>query len=102
MQLTFGDFARTAASASANHSGPRPVRRSLPEAWAIAIYFGGALIAALGLGLMVAYGSALVGGAIIVCGLAVATIGNERWPQREGPASNLALLRAFWQERRSH
>jgi hypothetical protein len=73
MQYTLGTrYDPTAAvSRVARHPRERATRKQFPKALAIAIYFGGALIETLGLGLIAAYGAVLVGGATFIFGLAV-------------------------------
>ncbi len=78
-----------------------PITREwFSRTWPIALYFTGAMVAALGLGLVAAYGWVLVGGPIAVCGLAAGTIGNRRWPDPALGVSSVSALRELLERSR--
>ena len=100
---TFGSARRRSAHDPAESSELRvkPVSSSgsggnLPPAAgyaAPALYFIGAMVESLGLGLVVGYRWVLVGGLLAVGGFVIATVANLRWSEPEQGISIVALLK---------
>jgi hypothetical protein len=57
----------------------RRVAFDLTDTQAIAVYFAGIVIEALGVALIAAFGLVLAGGAIAAVGIAIALIGERNW-----------------------
>ena len=97
MHNTLGTLYDSTAAVSrvARHPRERATRKQFPKALAIAIYFGGALIETLGLGLIAACGAVLVGGATFSFGLAVATAGNRHWSAPARSVTSATVLKAY-------
>jgi hypothetical protein len=72
----------------------RTAQGRLSASSAPALYFAGALVETLGFALIAAYGLVLAGGVIAVCGLAVGTVANNRWPAAADGVSPFALVKS--------
>jgi hypothetical protein len=97
MYIAAGQFIEQPSTTARIHGrrGRRSASKVVSPAAATALYFAGALIEALGIALVAAYGWIFAGGAIAVCGLLVGTIGNRHWPAHDKGLPSIAALKAY-------